>query len=159
MIQWPRLLRFKQDDVLDIPEGSRSLIDEGVYSISDTQYCLADVINENGQDTLRVLSFYWAASQGAFRRACFREVESDDMALGYPPEVLIPERSGATYSQIKQALTAMGDVMEHASYRIMSDGAFIHKSLESASVVYHFRSLDSLDDELPYAIVWKCRRT
>ena len=48
MIQWPRLLRFKQDDVLDIPEGSRSLIDEGVYSISDTQYCLADVINENG---------------------------------------------------------------------------------------------------------------
>ena len=47
--------------------------------------------------------------------------------------------------------------MECASYRVMTDGAFIHKSLEHASAAYYFRSPEILSDELPFAIVWKCR--
>lgn len=157
IIPWSLLLEQKEGDVLDTSGAALSLIDEGVYGTCDNQFCLADTFNEDGQDKLRLVSFYWAASEAAFRRAYFREVERDDMAVSSPPAELIPKTAGTTYGQIKQALKAEGDVMEHASYRIMSDGAFVHKSLENASVVYYFRSTDMLDDELPYAILWKCR--
>ena len=154
---WSSLRGLKEGDALPMPEWARSLIDEGVYKISDAQYCLAQAIDENGQDKLTLISFYWASSEGAFRRAYFREVESDDMAVSPPPMELMPEGSGTTYIQIKRALMAIGTVMEHASYRVMSDGAFVHKSLENSSAVYHFRSPEFLDDEIPYAILWKPR--
>lgn len=62
-----------------------------------------------------------------------------------------------TYSQIKNALSSLGSekFMEYASYRVMSDGAFVHKGLESSLAVYYFRLHDIVDDELPYAILWK----
>lgn len=70
---------------------------------------------------------------------------------------LCRSKAGATYRQIKEALGALGSdrLMEYASYRVMSDGAFVHKGLESASAVYYFRSHDIADDEMPYAILWK----
>lgn len=156
MIEWALLRELKKGDALAVPEASLLLIDEGVYKVSANQYCLADAINEDGQDKLRLLSFYWVASDAAFRRAYFRDIERDDRAVCPPPLELMPEGARATYMQIKRALENAGNVMEYAAYRVMSDGAFVHRSLESSSAVYHFRSLDLLGDEVPYAILWKC---
>ncbi|MGK9416191.1 hypothetical protein ACSSUR_08545 [Pseudomonas cedrina] len=155
MIEWALLRELKKGDVLDVPDTSLLLMDEGVYKVSANQYCLADAINEDGQDKLRLLSVYWAASDAAFRRAYFRDIESDDGTVCLPPLELMPEGARATYMQIKRALETTGNVMEYATYRVMSDGAFVHKGLASLPAVYYFRSVDFLDDEIPYAILWK----
>ncbi|CRM52338.1 MULTISPECIES: hypothetical protein [Pseudomonas] len=157
MTEWALLRELKKGDALAVPEAGLLLIDEGVYKMSVTQYCLADAIKEDGQDKLKVLSFYWAASDAAFQRAYYRDVESDDGAVCPPPFELMPEEAGATYIEIKRALETAGNIREYASYRVMSDGAFVHKSLEGPSAVYYFRSLGLLNDEVPYAILWKCQ--
>lgn len=108
MIPWSLLLEQKAGDVLDTSGAALSLIDEGVYGTCDNQFCLADTVNEDGQDKLRLVSFYWAASEAAFRRAYFREVERDDMVVISPPAELIPKTADTTYGQIKQALKAVG---------------------------------------------------
>lgn len=156
MIQWSVLRAREAGSDFDVPEQELSLIDEGVYKVSDTQYCLADIHIENGQKRLALVSFFWTVSAAAFRRAYSFDIEADDFAIGVPPVELLPDDAAPTYGQIKRALAAVGRVMEHASYRVMSDGAFIHRSLESADASYHFRSRDDVDDEPPYAIVWKC---
>ncbi|MGF6097066.1 hypothetical protein [Pseudomonas sp. 18175] len=157
MIQWSVLRALIAGSDVDVSEQALSLIDEGVYKVSETQYCLADVHIESGQKRLVLVSCVWAVSEAAFRRAYSFDVEADDLALGAPPVELLPNGAAPTYGQIKRALAAVGMVMEHASYRVMSDGDFIHRSLENADATYHFRSRDDVDDEPPYAIVWKCR--
>lgn len=96
-------------------------------------------------------------AEPAFRRAYYRDVENDDMAVCRPPPELLPVGAGGTYSQIKNALSSLGSdkFMECASYRVMSDGAFVYKGLESSLAVYYFRLHDIVNDELPYAILWK----
>lgn len=157
MIPWSVLRALISGSDVDVPEQALSLIDEGVYKVSETQYCLADAHIERGQKRLVLVSCVWAISEAAFRRAYFFDIETDDLALGAPPVELLPNDAATTYGQIKRALAAVGRVMEHASYRVMSDRAFIHRSLENADATYHFRSRDDGDDEPPYAIVWKCR--
>lgn len=157
MIQWSVLRALEAGSEIDVLEQGLSLIEEGVYKVSDTQYCLADIHIESGQTRLALVSFFWTVSEAAFRRAYSFDIEADDFAICVPPADLLPGGAARTYGQIKRALAAVGMVMEHASYRVMSDGAFIHRSLESADASYHFRSRDDVDDEPPYAIVWKCR--
>ena len=157
MIQWSVIRALEAGSDVDALEQGLSLIDEGVYRTSDTQYCLADIHIESGQERLVLVSFFWTVSAAAFRRAYLFDIDADDFAIGVPPVELLPDGTAPTYGQIKRALAAVGMVMKHASYRVMSDGAFIHRSLESADASYHFRSRDDVDDEPPYAIVWKCR--
>lgn len=157
MIQWSVLRTLIAGSDFDVPEQALCLIDEGVYKVSETQYCLADVHIESGQKRLALVSLVWTGSEAAFRRAYSLDIEADDFAICVAPAELLPDGAAPTYGQIKRALEAVGRVMEHASYRVMSDGAFIHRSLENADASYHFRSCDDLDDEPPYAIVWKCR--
>lgn len=157
MIQWSVLRALEAGSDFDALEQGLSLIDEGVYRISDTQYCLADTVVGREQNSLTLVSLCWAASEGAFRRVYFMELEADDLATSAPPVELLPDGAGATYGQLKREMASVSKVMEHASYRVMSDGAFVHKSLENSSATYHFRSTDIIDDELPYAIIWKCR--
>lgn len=62
---------------------------------------LADAFSDEGEEKLRLLSLYWACSEPAFRRAYYRDVENDDMAVCRPPPELLPVGAGETYSQIK----------------------------------------------------------
>ena len=157
MKEWSSLCKSKVGDAVDVREQCVLTMDDGAYKISDNHYFLADAFSDEGEEKLRLLSLYWACSEPAFRRAYYRDVENDDMAVSQPPSELLPAGAGATYSQIKSALSSLGSdkVMEYASYRVMSDGAFVHKSLESSLAVYYFRLHDIFDDELPYAILWK----
>ncbi|POA33810.1 MULTISPECIES: hypothetical protein [unclassified Pseudomonas] len=157
MQEWLSLCKSKVGDAVDVRKQCVLAMEDGVYKISDDQYFLADAFFDGGKEKLRLLSLYWACSEPAFRRAYYRDIENDDMAVCRPPSELLPMGAGATYSQIKNALGSLGSdkFMEYASYRVMSDGAFVHKSLESSSAVYYFRLHDIVDDELPYAILWK----
>ncbi|BDB19898.1 hypothetical protein cym2001_32630 [Pseudomonas sp. CYM-20-01] len=157
MKEWSSLCKSKVGGVVDLREQRVLAMDDGAYKISDNQYFLADACSVEGEEKLSLLSLYWASSEAAFRRAYYRDVENDDLAVCQPPAELLPAGAGATYRQIKEALGALGSdrLMEYASYRVMSDGAFVHKGLESASAVYYFRSHDIAHDEMPYAILWK----
>ncbi len=44
MIPWSLLRGLKAGDALEVAEGAFSLLDEGVYRISDAQFCLADAM-------------------------------------------------------------------------------------------------------------------
>ena len=151
------LCKSKVWDAVDVQEQHALAMEDGAYKLSDNQYFLADVFFDDGEEKLRLLSLYWACSEPAFRRAYYRDVENDDMAVCRPPPELLPVGAGVGYSQIKNALSSLGSekFMEYASYRVMSDGAFVHKGLESSLAVYYFRLHDIVDDELPYAILWK----
>ncbi|UOP13242.1 hypothetical protein [Pseudomonas palleroniana] len=157
MKKWSSLYKLKVGDVVDVREQCVLAMDDGAYKISEDQYFLADAFSDEREEKLRLLSLYWACSEPAFRRAYYRDVENDDMAVCQPPPELLPVGAGGTYCQIKDALSSLGSdkFMEYASYRVMSDGAFVHKSLESSFAVYYFRLPDVVDDELPYAILWK----
>ncbi|WP_027908313.1 hypothetical protein [Pseudomonas sp. URMO17WK12:I4] len=157
MKEWSFLCRTKVWDVVDVQEQRVLAMEDGAYKISDNQYFLADVFSDEGEEKLRLLSLYWACSEPAFRRAYYRDIEHDDMTVCQPPPELLPAGAGAAYDQIKKTISSLGTdkLMEYASYRIMYDGAFVHKCLESSSAIYYFRLQDIFDDELPYAILWK----
>ncbi len=157
MESWASLNHLKAGEIIDLPEHSFLEIDDGVYKISEHQYLLSDDSPNDKDGRIRLLSFYWAASERSFNRVYFKDVENDDKAVAKPPEELLPEGLGSTYAQIKQAMRINGaeSFLEYASYRIMSDGAFIHKVLENSQASYYFRSPDIIDNEWPCAILWK----
>ena len=44
--------------------------------------------------------------------------------------------------------------MAYASYRIATDGAFIHKVIEGNGFKFYFRDKEERPDEKPYAIAY-----
>ncbi|AVI86960.1 MULTISPECIES: hypothetical protein [Pseudomonas syringae group] len=157
MQNWTSLRKMKAGEIIDLQGQPFLSMEDEAYKISDMQYLLANPLNNSTEGKLHLLSLFWAASEKAFRRAYYRDIEGDDMAIETPPSELLPAGSARTYRQIRETLDvdSTQKFMEHASYRLMSDGAFIHKSLESLSAVYYLRSPDRADDEMPYAILWK----
>lgn len=156
MLDWSLLCKLGVGSTVDALEGGIAL-EDGVYKISDSKYLLADIFFEDGKEKIKLLSIFWACSEPAFRRAYFRDVENDDMAKCLPPVELLPSGSGMSYGSIRKVLSSLesDQFLEYASYRVMSDGAFVHKSLEGRKAIYYFRSSDIIEDELPYAILWK----
>ena len=156
MLDWKRLCRLKSGTPVE--ELGQSVVSLGndAFKLSETQYCLARVSDDN---VLRVVSMYWACNEKSFRHAYFGDIEGDDLISCTPPNELLPPKSGATFRKIMTGLKAFGakGVMENASYRIMSDGAFIQKEIGSNVADYYFRSPHSDDNELPYAILWKMK--
>lgn len=93
----------------------------------------------------------WAPDEGAACRALSMEIERDSGLVGVVPE---PLRicSRMNYAEIRKALRAMGqgDVLESASYRIATDGAFIHRELQNHRYAFFFRKRGG-NAEPPYA--------
>ena len=156
---WKLLCRLKSGTPIHVLNQDVTILDDDIYKISESQYCFADIPYHSSNDTPRIVSIFWACSEKAFRRAYFKEVEGDDLVICNPPNELLPPESGPTYRQILEGLKASGarGLIEYASYRVMSDGAFVHRGIESDSVAYYFRSSDFIDGELPYSILWKMK--
>ena len=157
---WELLCGVKSGAAIDMLGQDVALLDDDIYKISESQYCLAEIPLNSPDNILRIISMYWACSEKSFRRALFKEIEGDDLVICDPPSELLPPKSASTYRQILDGLRAVGakGVMEYALYRVMSDGAFVHRCIESDSAAYYFRSPDFVDDESPYAILWKLAR-
>lgn len=96
----------------------------------------------------------WAPSPNALRRAFDQNIEEDDGVLGIPPEEMLLAQRANTWESIQTAAKQLGiKFLESASYRITTDGAFIHKQLESRTYRVYFRSRHINPNEHPYAIV------
>jgi hypothetical protein len=100
-----------------------------------------------------------AASDGAIRRAFLMELESDDgKTLDVPAEFLPSEGAvAATYGEILRGLKSDKPKVcfETASYRIATDGRFIHRKIETERFTFFFRKQEHDDSEAPYAIIRK----
>jgi hypothetical protein len=92
----------------------------------------------------------WAASTGAALRAWFSNVEADE-------ETMVPTSShlkSCEYAAILSELKSSScPYTESASYRIMSDGKFVHKSIQTRGRTYFFRSRDVKASEPAYAVL------
>jgi hypothetical protein len=109
-------------------------------------------------DVLHIGIFLWSPSAGAALRALARNIEADVACdSGVPPPVLLPVGAAATYGSILRAAveTRVDQVDEWASYRVGSDGAFVHRSIYWNRREYFFRSRRMRRSETPFAIAYK----
>lgn len=122
-------------------------IGEGVFAI------LADSEDENDAATTRIHAILWAASRGAAMRVWHSRIEADDLQLAIPPHYVLPN-GARSYGELTRNLKESEiSFLESASYRIMVDGAFIHKKISSRGVTYYFRAVTENADEVPYAVL------
>lgn len=135
-------------------------IEEDFYQISNNQYCLSAPYSSMSLEVAPggpfITAFLWACSEGAAKRVYLNEIEGDDTVNLSPPPEILPHPDQQTYKDIVNGLKALRckSVLEHASYRIVSDGAFIHRVIESEIASYFFRKPEYDDSEVPYAIQW-----
>lgn len=157
--EWQRLLTFPKGTPLNAIATNAVPLSEDLYQVGSSAYCIVDD-PDVGHDHLTVISLLWACSENAARRAYFNDIEADDLAKCPPPDHVFPGvANGGGYADILHGLVELGvnGLMEHASYRIMTDGQFVHKSIEFDKAIYYFRSPDVADANPPYAILWKMK--
>jgi hypothetical protein len=95
----------------------------------------------------------WAPSQGSVLRAFEMNIEADDGKEGVIPLDMRLADNAITFESIRSAGKFQGfDFMESASYRVLVDGAFIHRQLQSKTYRAYFRSRHNRLKEKPYAI-------
>ena len=127
---------------------------ESVYFFT-SKYTESDLASVGSGD--HVVSVGICGGEGAARRAFNREVELDDGTFFNVGELGIGLGEGSTYVDIVNFAQENGCnvVQETAAYRIATDGAFIHKTIETEKWIFYFRSMEYCDKELPYAFLGK----
>jgi hypothetical protein len=104
-----------------------------------------------------ITSVLWARTDGAARRAALLQIEADQVIEGGPPpDLLLPGRPvsyGDIIRELKKDQT--GEFGETASYRVATDGAFVHRSIVTESTSFHFRNPEHDDSEPCYAIEFR----
>jgi len=122
-------------------------IGEGVFAI------LADAEDGSVEALTRIHAILWAASRGAAMRVWYSKIEADELQLSIPPHYVLPN-GARNYGELTRSLKENEiSFLESASYRIMVDGAFIHKTISARGVTYYFRALTENADEVPYAVL------
>ena len=104
-----------------------------------------------------VTTLVWAGTDGAARRAVLMQIEADQSSKERPPADLLPPGQPVTYGEIVWELKKghLGEYEETASYRIASDGAFVHRHITTAAFSFHFRKREPDDSEPCYAIEYR----
>lgn len=162
-MRWEELIKIPKLYPISRLEMSLIEIDEDFYQILDTIYCITTEFIENLDQYLQgerfIVSFLWTSNFSGARRIFSQEIEGDDGAIATPPMELLPFAGYETYGQILKGLKKRGfeRPTETASYRIMKDGAFICRQIETKVATYCFRSRKHDDSEMPFAIFWKMR--
>lgn len=122
-------------------------IGESVFAV------LADSDDGNGEALTRIHAILWAASRGAAMRVWHSKIEADDLQLAIPPHYVLP-KDARSYGELTRHLKENEiSFLESASYRLMVDGAFIHKTISTRGATYYFRALGESADEVPYAVL------
>jgi hypothetical protein len=101
-----------------------------------------------------ISAFLWACDESAAMRIYNHCFEDDKNIQIEPPIELLPKNSGPTYKEILKNIKHVG-IMESASYRIATDGAYVYKSIRSKYACYYFRNRKTDNNETPFAIQWK----
>jgi hypothetical protein len=148
------MISFKWQPIEGIERAA--CISENLYSISNQIFLVTTVRNKDfslSKEGARVSTILWAASAGAARRATVMQIEEDDGAALMPPcEFLIAPEADTWASILDVAKYKNIFIMESASYRIATDGLFVHKQIDTKPFIYFFRSPEVEGNERPYAI-------
>ena len=141
---------------IEVQQLGRNLL-----KLGENKYCLATPYADK---TLEVKpggpflsALLWSCGDGASFRVISSEVEKDENTILVPPVELLPVSGATSYPSILHGLKSKTykGISETASYRVTTDGAFIHRVIESEIAAYYFRSREMDNDQMPYAILWK----
>jgi len=159
MMNWARTIEIPRWTPVRQLGIKVSKIRDILFRVESDCYLIAVQHNEKLEmfpDLHFVTSVLWAESEGAALRAALREIENDRIVVGAtpPPEMLLVS-DRMTYGQIIDVLKSRkhGEYIEHASYRIARDGAFIHRIVDTHLFEFYFRALTEDKNERPYAIL------
>lgn len=131
------------------PIGSRCYLHLSVFKNANL---------EKRKDGPSIIGVLWACDEGAAKRAIYREIEADSgVVMDVPKEFLPYDDCGPTYGDILSAekLNNTAVLQESGSYRISTDGRFIHRIIETESAAYFFRHAEHELSEKPYAVIKK----
>ena len=94
---------------------------------------------------------------GAIMRATALDIEGDIGLTLTPPTGFLPSDLVLEYGRILNWLKSMRPnvCQETASYRISSDGLFVHRTVETEKYPFYFRRAEDNERERPYAILHK----
>jgi hypothetical protein len=160
-IDWNELVSLEEWISISRLDISFEELDESLLKISMNKYFVTSPFRGNCLEEMEggpfLTALLWACSDGAALRAYNMMIERDDMVTAMPPPILLPAEDANTYSAILICLKKknLKSVIESATYRIISDGSFVHRSIECDLASYYFRSSEHDDQEEPYAILWK----
>lgn len=162
MISWTKMKEISKGTSIKKIGVLTEKIGENLYKISDEQYLMANSLRhlpgEGKPEGPFIMSILWASSDGSARRAYFHDIEHDDGAILPPPPELLPHPAASRCGEIVEKLEEMGlSTTEEADYRVIPDGAFVHRVIDSEIAKYYFRSRKSMDDEPPFAIQWRLK--
>ena len=165
---------MKLEDLANLPRGipfskvvqepcADAFLTPEIYKVDDRIYLTVSswrpgTLEEDPSGPF-VDSIVLAASDGAIRRALLREIEADDDKTMNVPAEFLPSGGAvaATYGEILRGLKSDKPkaCFETASYRIATDGRFIHRKIETERFAFFFRKPEFDDSEAPYTIIRK----
>jgi hypothetical protein len=136
-----------------------------LFQLAGRQYLICPAANERFERPPGIPGFVvgllWAQSEGAARRAILKAVDADPPDLRPlpepPPAELLLPGSGDTYGSIVTHLRAQRPTkfIESATYRVGTDGAFVHRTIGAAPFTFFFRNRKGDDDDRCYAIEYR----
>lgn len=153
----------KWTSLVDVLGGIReeSFVGASLYRVDDSIYLFLSKFKlENSKEESVgpfVSGILFAPDDGAAKRVSMSMIEEDLGRHLLPPALLYLRASEFRYSDILSNLkgTHPKVCQESASYRIATDGQFIHRKIETESYTYYFRSMLDDPNEPPYAILKK----
>lgn len=136
-----------------------NFVSSNIYKYKDNFYFIvSNFIEEKNAygDDFYIRSYFWAESDFAARRAFSDDIENFSKSSNDLNKILISNLSDFRYSEILKWIKKSLKISftESASYRI-SDGAFVHKKIETKMHTFYFLNRDVSDEERPYAILFK----
>jgi hypothetical protein len=136
-----------------------------LFGLSTTQYLICPPSNERFEQQAGIPGFVaallWAEYEGAARRAILMDLEADKPESRplpeLPPVELLLAGAGDTYGRIVDELRTgrHGRFLESATFRVASDGAFIHRNIAAAPFTFFFRGRKDDDHDRCYAIEYR----
>jgi hypothetical protein len=138
-------------------------LDGVLFRLAPSQYLICPPYNERFERVSGIAAFLgallWAPNDGAARRAALMDIEADSpgirpVAESLPPRELLPSSGSTKYGAILGELRAASSrrYLETASYRVATDGAFIHRTISSVPYTFFFRNRKDDDSDPCYAI-------
>ena len=161
---WDELKKIKYlSSIKELPfEGQ--LITKNIYRVNEQAYLfLVDynvAYNKTKENGPFATLLFWTGNDGSAKRAFSRKIEEDkEQSIIIPPTEMLPSKEVNTYEKIINELKKnKSTYMETASYRIATDGAYIHKEISVIPYTYYFRKREDDNNEVPYTISYKLQQ-
>ena len=137
---------------------SAAYLGKSIYRIGGGLYLYLSKFGGAGNSEGPFLSgFFCAPDDDAMMRATAMNIEGDSGSILSPPVGFLPPEVAMEYRTILNWLKSMAPKVcqESASYRVASDGLFVHRTIETEKYMAYFRGAKDDDCEPPYAILYK----